>query len=189
MIASPIRSYRALAMRRIAAWAGRMLTVAALCGGLPACGFHPLYAAGPDGSGAVQRRLAEIQVALLPERSGQLLREALQARLEPGGSTLARHYDLAVSFAIAGNPIGVEPDSSISRVRLVGTASWTLTAQDAQRSTLATGVAREVDGYNVFDQQFFAMDLENEAVQRRIADAVAEQMTRQLATFFDHRGR
>jgi LPS-assembly lipoprotein len=174
-------------MARAGSSIGRMLLLAGLCIGLPACGFHPLYATGNGGGSAVEAKLAEIHVALLPERAGQLLREALQARLERGGSGLARRYDLAVSFGITGNPIGIEPDSSISRVRLVGTASWTLTAQDAQRSTLATGVAREVDGYNVFDQQFFAMDLENEAVQRRIADAVAAQMTRQLATYFDRR--
>jgi LPS-assembly lipoprotein len=164
-----------------------MLMLAAIAGALPGCGFHPLYAQSGAGSSAVRTGLAEIQVALLPERSGQLLREALVARLERGGSGLARRYDLAVSFGIAGNAIGVDPDSSVSRVRLIGTASWTLTAEDAQRSTLASGVARDVDGYNICDQQFFAMDLENEAVQRRIADAVAETLAQQLAEYFDHR--
>ena len=41
-----------------------------------------------------------------------------------------------------------------------------------------------MDGINIFDTQYFAADLENEAVQRRLADALADQITLQLAAFF-----
>ncbi|HEY2132582.1 MAG TPA: hypothetical protein VGH36_06365 [Acetobacteraceae bacterium] len=174
-------------MRRAGTLARRILLPVALCGLLPACGFHPLYAENRGEPGKVQTGLAEINVALLPERTGQLLRENLQARLDPSGSGRARRYDLAVSYGISGTPIGIQQDSSITRVRLIGTAIWTLTAEDAKRSTLATGVARDVDGFNIFDQQFFAMDLENESVQRRVTEAVADQMTAQLAAYFDKR--
>ena len=52
-------------------------------------------------------------------------------------------------------------------------------------ATVTTGRARAVDGLNTFDQQYFAQDLETETVQRRIAEAVADQITAQLATYFD----
>jgi LPS-assembly lipoprotein len=172
-------------MRRGRTLTWRMLLPLALCGLLPACGFHPLYAENSGEPGKVQTGLAEINVALLPERTGQLLRSNLQARLDPNSSGLARRYDLAISYGISGTPIGIQEDSSITRVRLIGTANWTLTAEDAKHSTLATGVARDVDGYNIFDQQFFAMDLENTSVQRRITAAIADQMTQQLAAYFD----
>ena len=42
-----------------------------------------------------------------------------------------------------------------------------------------------MDGYNVFVNQYFAADLESEAVIRRLADAVAEDITQQLAVWFD----
>jgi hypothetical protein len=44
-----------------------------------------------------------------------------------------------------------------------------------------------VDAYNIFDTQYFAADLENDAVQRRLATALAEQITLQLATYFRKR--
>lgn len=154
--------------------------------GLGGCGFRPLYGTGgsdPD----VQARLGEVEVALIPERSGQLLRQALQTRLERGGAGIARRYDLAVQLSLAFEPIAIQIDNSASRVRVIGTASWVLTAQDAQRSTVANGSARETDGYNIINQQFFAAELSNTAVQRRMTEALAERITTQLATHFSKR--
>ena len=34
-----------------------------------------------------------------------------------------------------------------------------------------------MDGFNIIDEQYFAADLENEAVQRRLAEALADQIT------------
>jgi LPS-assembly lipoprotein len=153
---------------------------------LAGCGFQPIYAKGPEGGG-VSAELAAVEVGLIPERTGQLLRLALQDRLERGGVAPARRYDLAVSFALSGDPIAVAPDSSITRLRLTGTAHYVLTAQDPTRTTLTSGTARSVDGLNVFQNQLFAVDLESETVQRRIAEAVADQIVLQLAAYFHKR--
>jgi LPS-assembly lipoprotein len=155
---------------------------------LPGCGFRPVYGPAADGSiGPAARGLGETNIAIIPERFGQLVRQALQARFDRAGSGLARRYDLSVTAGVAGEIIGFQPDSSATYLRLVGTASWTLTAEDPQRSTLTSGTAREVDGLDVLDQQFFAVDLQNEATQRRIAEALGERITLQLAVFFNKR--
>ena len=108
------------------------------------CGFRPLYGPGAGGVSAAGAGLGEIQVGLIPERRGQLLREALKARFEREGGGVARRYDLAVSFEITSDGIGIQRDNATSRVRLVGIASWALTAQDVKRTRLANGVARQV---------------------------------------------
>ena len=51
--------------------------------------------------------------------------------------------------------------------------------------TVTTGRARAVDGLNTFDQQYFAQDLETETVLHRVAEELANQITMQLATYFD----
>lgn len=164
--------------------AGRRGVLAMLAAtGLGGCGFQPLYGNSPE-SGAVLDRLAEINVQLIPERVGQLMRQSLMARLERGGAGAARRYDLAVQLSITMDPIAIQPDNSTSRVRLVGTANWVLTAKDAQRRTITSGAVREVDGYNIVNQQFFAAELTSNAVQRRMTDALAEQITTQLALHF-----
>jgi hypothetical protein len=72
-------------------------------------------------------------------------------------------------------------------VRLTGRASWTLRAQNPQRTVVTSGSARAVDDYNVVDQQYFGADLDNETAQRRVAEAVADQIALQLAVFFKRR--
>ena len=168
----PVRPTR----RGVIGWSAGVLA-------LGGCGFRPLY--GTVGESAeVRERLSEINVLLMPERSGQLMRQALISRLQRGGTGVARRFDLAVQYSLAGEAIAIQPDNSTSRVRLIGTARWTLTAQDGQRRTVTSGAVREVDGYNIINQQFFASELTSNAVQERIANALAEQITMQLALHF-----
>ena len=44
-----------------------------------------------------------------------------------------------------------------------------------------------MDGLNIFNEQYFAADLETEVVQKRIADNVAQQIATQLAIWFRER--
>ena len=154
---------------------------------LARCGWQPVYATRSDGmAGPAEQGLANTAVGLMPERSGQLLRQALQTRFDRAGSGAAKLYDLAAQFSVAGEAINIDQNTSIpSRLRLVGTATWSLVSRDAQRKTLASGVARAMDGLNFYDQQFFAADMQSEAVQRRMAGAVADQSTLQLAAWFN----
>ena len=172
--------------RRCGRLAGRLLLLVAAALGLGGCGFHPLYGSAADGSaGPAQAGLAQVAVGLIPERAGQLLREALQARFERGGPGIAARYDLAVGYGISGEPLAIEQDSSVSRVRLVGSATWYLTAQDPQRRTLTSGTVRAFDAYNIINSQLFAADLDNEVVLRRLANAIADQLALQLASWFE----
>ena len=160
---------------------GLLAAVLATLGG---CGFRPLYGPGTEAAPGVQARLAEINVQLIPERSGQLLRQALQVRLDRGQAPVSRRFDLAVQYALASDSIGIQQDTSASRVRLTGVATWTLLAQNPQRTTVASGSAREVDAVNVINQQFFAAELTGAAVQRRMVESLADQIVTQLATHF-----
>jgi LPS-assembly lipoprotein len=163
--------------RAVLAGAGLLLT---------GCGWHAVYA--PDALGVpgpAQSNLAAISVALIPERTGQLLRLALQKRFERFGIVTAPRYTLTTTFSIASEAIGIQSDSSATRIRLSGAADWQLASLTPPVATITSGNARDVEGVNVIDQQYFALDLETEAVQRRIADAVADQIMRQLASYFD----
>jgi LPS-assembly lipoprotein len=135
-------------------------------------------------AGPAQRELAAIDVGIIPDRPGMLLRQALQDRFEGTGDAVARRYSLAVSFAISGTGIGVQPDSTVTRTRLLGNATWTLTADDPGHTRITSGTAHATDAINNIDSQFFASDLENEVVQKRLAEALADQIALQLAAFF-----
>jgi LPS-assembly lipoprotein len=152
---------------------------------LAGCGFQPVYMSTAAGrSGPAQRELAAINVNLIPDRPGQLLRQDLQDRLASDASGTPLRYDLSVTFSISGEGIGIETDNAATRVRLIGNARWTLKARTGNQTQVTSGSARALDDVNVIDQQYFAADLENEQVQRRLASAIAEQITMQLAVFF-----
>jgi LPS-assembly lipoprotein len=154
----------------------------ALLGG---CGFQPVYMPTASGKpGVAQRGLASVYVGIIPERPGQLLRQALQEHLgdDAGRPTV---YDLSVTFAILGEGIAINQNDIATRVRLTGNATWTLRRKnDLKRIALAAGTARTIDGVNIFGAQYFAADLEIEARQKSIAENIASQISTQLAVWF-----
>jgi LPS-assembly lipoprotein len=151
-------------------------------GALSGCGFHPVYMASGNGP-APAADLAAIDVKPIYERPGQILREALLGRFRTESGT-PRHFDLQVNFWITGEAQGVLNFTQPTRIRLVGNATWTLTSHDGKQPKLTEGSERLVDGFDIFDSQYFAMDLDNEKVQRRLAEAMAERITLRLAAWF-----
>ena len=151
------------------------------------CGFRPLYSSSGGVAGGEDHDLAMIDVALIPNRSGQLLRQALQERLYgTGADAPAKQYVLTVGFGVTGEAISEQEDSSVTRLRQFGSANWTLKRLDPAQSFVASGAARSLDGVNIIDEQYFAADVEGESVARRMADTLADQITLQLAAYFNH---
>ena len=151
-------------------------------GALAGCGFHPVYAPTGNGPGAAAG-LAEIEVGPIYDRPGQILRQALLGRLgiEPG---TPRKFDLNVTFWITGEPQGILDFTQPTRVREVANATWKLSSRDRPPRILASGADNVVDGLDFFDSQYFALDLGSEAVQRRMAEAMAERIALRLAMWF-----
>ena len=151
---------------------------------LTGCGFQPVYMPTASGkAGPAQRGLASVNVPVIAERPGQILRQALQERLG-NDSGVPSEYDLTVSYSIAGEGIAIETSTLATRIRLTGTANWKLVGRDAKRTALTSGTVRAIDGVNVFDSQYFASDLETEAKQKSIAENLATQIATQLAIWF-----
>ncbi len=151
---------------------------------LTGCGFQPLYMRAASGkAGPAQRELATVYVANIPERPGQLLRQALQERMgDDAGTPLA--YDLNVNFSISGEGIAIQNDAIATRIRFVGTANWVLVGRDPNRTVLASGSARAIDALNIFDSQYFAADVQTEAEQKRMAENIATQIATRVGVYF-----
>ncbi len=164
-----------------------MITRRAVVTGLAAlttgCGFHPVYGDGRPSQAA----LAAVYVGLIPNRSGQLLRQALQARLDGTDGDVPKRYTLGVSFSESVQGLGVQADNSTTRNRDIGTATWNLVLSDNPTQRLASGTVRSVDGYNIIDEQFFYADLQEDATERRLAQALADQIALALGVYFDKR--
>jgi LPS-assembly lipoprotein len=180
--------------RRLLSLGGAALG-AGLTGGLAGCSPHPLYAPNAFGNGdaqavSVQAQLRQVQVALMPERTGQLLRQALQSRLEAGETPNYTRYTLAATFAISEIGLGIQTDSSITYIRFIATVPWSLTEQDSPSDQiLVSNTAEAADDLNTFDNAPFGQELETNTVDARLADAIADQIVIRLAHYFTVSGR
>lgn len=158
---------------------------------LSGCGFQPVYMPSGGGQpGVARRELAAINVGIIPDRPGQLLRQALQERFEGADGPSAHPlYDLNVTYWIAGEGIAIQPDTTATRIRFFGNANWVLVARDPARTNVTEGASRVQDAVNIIDQQYFSADLQTEAAYGRIAQAMADQITLRLAVFFRNQAR
>jgi LPS-assembly lipoprotein len=147
---------------------------------LAGCGFHPLYA--PQAH--TQAGLSEIYVDVIPNRNGQLFRQALQERLQGSVEEPQQHYVLSVTYAVSGQGIGIESDNASTRNRFIGTAQWTLKKPGLFGEKITSGTARAVDGNDVIVAQFFYSDLNSETVNKRMGEALADQVVQALAIYF-----
>lgn len=154
---------------------------------LAGCGFRPVFMPTASGKpGVAERELAAVEVALMADRPGQLMRQALQQRFASDAGPPHR-YVLVCDFRIAGEAVGFQSDNSVTRVRLSGSVNWTLKTRETVGVVLTTGSARSLDGYNLFAEQYFAASMENDVVTKRIAEALADHVALQLGTWFNRR--
>src|SRR5512147_1799209 len=82
--------------------------VAALALVLSACGFQPMYGQRAPEATEVFSDLAAVEVGVIPDRSGQLLRNELVRLLNPAADSRPARYTLAVVLKEAVDTFAVE---------------------------------------------------------------------------------
>ncbi|MCS6853213.1 MAG: LPS assembly lipoprotein LptE [Elioraea sp.] len=162
----------------------RLVLYAAL--GLAGCGFRPLYEDRPRGNGVpAAAELAATRVATIPDRQGQILRNAIIQRLGNGPGVAPRH-ELRVALTIRRELLGVRRDETASRQRVNATADFTLRPLPTGDPVFA-GRAHAVDAFNIVPNEFFAAQLSGEAAEARVAERLADDIVSQIAAFYARR--
>ena len=112
---------------------------------LPACGFTPAY--GPKGAASGLR--GAIAIDAPSDEEGYHLVRRLEERL---GDPTTGDYRLSASIAITQDGLGITPDLDITRYRVRGEVTWTLTHL-ASSDIVADGLVRNFTAYSapVFD--------------------------------------
>ena len=152
---------------------------------LAACGFQPLYAPVSTAGGAtgdLGRELAAIKVAPMYERNGQVMQRILQRRFEGNYAGTAPRYDLNVNLNFTAEVLAYRVDAVITRVRYLAVSDWTLILRGPPPDRIANGQSRAIDAFNVPENQYYATDSSNYAMQRRLVEAVADQVFIRVAT-------
>lgn len=154
-----------------------VLFVGALCLGITACGFRPLYS--QDG-GANSQALASVSIAQIKDRSGQKLRNFLLERMAPGASKPQSKYSLVIELNESKGNINTRKDGSSTRANLSITARFIL-KKVAGGGRAFGGTVLSTNSYNVLTSDFATLSAENDARNRALR-SIAEEIRLRVAT-------
>jgi len=156
----------------------RRFTLVLLCATLLAgCGFQPLLGR-PSGSSSVPDELAAIRVAPIPDRSGQLLRNALLDSLTPRGASVASQYTLTIRLQEPRQTIALRRDDVISRSSYSAVATFDL--NDRQGRKITAGTSTFTTDYEITVSEY-ATRASLEDARSRVMSLIADDIRNQLA--------
>ncbi|MCZ8312799.1 MAG: LPS assembly lipoprotein LptE [Magnetospirillum sp.] len=156
----------------------------ALCAvALAGCGFQPLLGRAGDSADAIEQ-LSAIRIEPIPDRSGQVLRNALLDRITPQGQTQASRYVLRIRLSEPRQTILLRRDDIISRSSYTANATFEL--RDMQGRRVFSGSSSFITDYEITASEFATRtSLEN--ARDRVLELVADDIRNQLALDFRQR--
>lgn len=157
---------------------------------LGGCGFRPLYATHSDGSSAAAG-LRAVAIDLIPDRNGQILRNALLDRFYGDGGPTSSRYRLTIVEHSTEELLGIQRDNSATKARMDVTAHYVLVpaaitgkAGAAPPRPLLSGNAQSRVLYDINDDQYATLVGKQSAYQQG-ADDVADQIMEAVAAKLD----
>jgi LPS-assembly lipoprotein len=157
--------------------------------GVSGCGFHPLYGTAANGGADLVEVMKRVQVAAIPSRTGQRLRNELVFGTTGGGepSSPAYRLDIALRESVrntlvsgVGSPTGqiLQLDAEFRLIRLADNETLFKGASSSEAAydlTGATGIAGSTYG-----DTRAALDAENRAA-RALADTLKTRVAAYLS--------
>jgi len=131
----------------------------------------------------IRTEMAAVEIALITDRTGQLLRNELLDQLTPTGIANKPRYLLSVHLTESKKNLAIRRDLTATRANLTITAQFKLTTWPSDE-LLLEGRSRSLNSYNISTFNFATLSAENDA-RRRAARAVAEDIATRLAIYFD----
>jgi LPS-assembly lipoprotein len=147
-------------------------------------GFHPLYASsslsGPD----VSLKLAQLEIAPIPGRIGQRIRNELIYQSTGGGRAAEPVYRLEIVMTESITPTLVQIDGNSSGSVYNLNASFRL-IRIADKSVALTGASYGRIAFQRFDSVFANVRARNDA-ENRAATTIADDLKSRLAAFLSN---
>ena len=151
---------------------------------LSACGFSPLYGDSKAVNNAsLKSNFDQIEIANIPDRSGQYLRNALLDALYRNGYPSTPHYRLEVRpivESISDFDITIESEATRQQIRL----KTEMALIDLKTGkTVLNRPLLAITSNNILESEFSTLITEQSARDAALND-LARQIERQLALFF-----
>ncbi len=151
---------------------------------LSACGFRPLYATG--GVADASDELSQVEIGVIPDRSGQILRNYLIQGINSGGRPSNPAYRLDVNLRERQEDLGIDKTDTAQRANLIITARFSLrtAADDQEVLNRRVGI---ITSYNIVLDEYATLSAQNAARDRALRQLGSDIRT-QLALYFSRPG-
>ena len=147
---------------------------------LSACGFEPVYGSK---SGAMRSEFSAIEISVIPDRSGQVVRNHLIDRLHQRGADANPQYRLDISpIRESIVEIGFDRDDEASRAQMREETTLNLIDTQTGKAVL-TRTVRTTTGYNILEGQFTTFVSRRDARDQALR-ALSERIVTQLEIHF-----
>lgn len=154
---------------------------------LAACGFQPLYGTAQNTPAGVETALAQIDIAVIPNREGQYLRNALIDRFYPDARPAIPRYTLEISpvhETLTNLDITKSSDATRGQLKL----STQMTLKDSKTGEgLLSRALVSITSYNILSSEFSTRVSEDNA-RLNALDDLARQIELQTALYFKAAG-
>lgn len=155
-------------------WSSRIALVGLML--LAACGFEPLHAPRAGG-GSVPAALSTVQIANIPDRSGQYLRNYLRDEINPHGVPGNPQYRLDIQLAEQRSDIGLRRDDIRTRTNLTLEAQYRLVAL-VDGKVVLQGRSRTLSSFDILINDYTNVVSEQDARQQGLRQIGADIRTR-----------
>lgn len=145
---------------------------------LAGCGFEPLYGRGSP-SGAVAPQLADVEIAPIPDRRGQILRNFLIDQFYARGRPVEPTHRLDVTLSVLRQSLGVARDATATRAQLVIAANYQLWDIRAEKPFFRAS-SRNLANFNIQTAPFANVVSEDEALEDGLRQ-LSEDITQRVA--------
>jgi LPS-assembly lipoprotein len=150
---------------------------------LAACGFRPVYGVNRDTPTGVEEKLAQVDIANIPDREGQYLRNQLIDRFYRDGRPVDPKYTLnAMNLTETKTDLDITKSSDTTRAQLRETIGYYL-VDNTTGETVLSRSAISITSYNVLGSEF-ATRVTEENARTDALDDLARQIELQLNLYF-----
>lgn len=150
---------------------------------LNACGFSPMYGTVANSkSGAVEEKLSQVEIDIIPDREGQFLRNQLIDRFYRSGMPRSAPYALKVAplnESISDYDITVESEATRRQLRI--TTAMTLIDTNTGNAVLQRSL-QSITSHNVLESEFSTLVTEQSAREAALND-LARQIERHVSLY------
>lgn len=151
---------------------------------LSACSFSPMYGSeNAQNNSSTKSNLNQVEISIIPDRSGQYLRNELIDRFYTDGYPSNPRYKLSVApiqETVSDFDITLESEATRQQIKLA--TSLNLIDLESGKNVLNRPV-RAVTSNNILESEFSTLITEQSAREAALDD-LARQIERQLALYF-----